>query len=104
MGLRGLAGKTPLQRGIPLIGDVSRTNVSRSASSRPPHEVGMRSRGETGRTVQRFVATQTLEMPVPSQVVCVKTINNEKRLNAVAQKIALQINVRLYNGFCISTL
>lgn len=36
-----------------------------------------------------------LEMPVPSQVVCVKTINNEKRLNAVAQKIALQINVRL---------
>lgn len=36
-----------------------------------------------------------LEMPVPSQVVCVKTINNEKRLNAVAQKIALQINCKL---------
>ena len=44
-----------------------------------------------------------LEMPVPSQVVCVKTINNEKRLNAVAQKIALQINVRLIctNKQCI---
>lgn len=36
-----------------------------------------------------------LEMPVPSQVVCLKTINNEKRLNAVAQKIALQINCKL---------
>ena len=36
-----------------------------------------------------------LEMPVPSQVVCLKTINNDKRLNAVAQKIALQINCKL---------
>ena len=36
-----------------------------------------------------------LEMPCPSQVVCLKTINNEKRLNAVAQKIALQINCKL---------
>ena len=35
-GLRGIAGETPLHRGNPLIGDVSRTTVSRSASSRPP--------------------------------------------------------------------
>ncbi len=34
-------------------------------------------------------------MPVPSQVVCVKTISNEKRLQAVAQKVALQINCKL---------
>jgi len=36
-----------------------------------------------------------IESPVPSQVVCVKTISNEKRLSAVAQKIALQINCKL---------
>jgi len=36
-----------------------------------------------------------IESPVPSQVVCLKTISNEKRLSAVAQKIALQINCKL---------
>merc|ERR1719510_1397505 len=34
-------------------------------------------------------------MPVPSQVVCLKTISNEKRLQAVAQKVVLQINCKL---------
>ena len=29
------------------------------------------------------------------KVVCLKTISNEKRLSAVAQKIALQINCKL---------
>merc|ERR1712083_419404 len=36
-----------------------------------------------------------IESPVPSQVVLTKTISNEKRLSAVAQKIALQINCKL---------
>ena len=36
-----------------------------------------------------------IESPVPSQVVCLKTISNEKRLSAVAQKIALQMNCKL---------
>jgi len=36
-----------------------------------------------------------IEMPVASQVVCLKTISNEKRLQAVAQKIILQINCKL---------
>jgi len=46
----------------------------------------------------RYAAIKKLcciEMPVPSQVVCVKTISNEKRLQAVAQKVALQINCKL---------
>jgi len=36
-----------------------------------------------------------LEMPIPSQVVNLKTISNPKRLSAVCQKIALQINCKL---------
>lgn len=46
----------------------------------------------------RYAAIKKLcciEMPVPSQVVCLKTISNEKRLQAVAQKIILQINCKL---------
>jgi len=46
----------------------------------------------------RYAAIKKLcciETPVPSQVVCLKTISNEKRLSAVAQKIALQINCKL---------
>jgi len=46
----------------------------------------------------RYAAIKKLcciESPVPSQVVCLKTISNEKRLSAVAQKIALQINCKL---------
>jgi len=36
-----------------------------------------------------------MEKPIASQVVCLKTINNPKKLQAVAQKIALQINCKL---------
>jgi len=36
-----------------------------------------------------------LEMPIPSQVVNLKTITNPKRLTSVCQKIALQINCKL---------
>ena len=36
-----------------------------------------------------------IESPVPSQVVCVKPISNEKRLAAVAQKIALQNSISI---------
>jgi len=36
-----------------------------------------------------------LEKPIASQVVCLKTVNNPKKLQAVAQKIALQINCKL---------
>lgn len=46
----------------------------------------------------RYAAIKKLcciESPVPSQVVLTKTISNEKRLSAVAQKIALQINCKL---------
>merc|ERR1712141_699060 len=46
----------------------------------------------------RYAAVKKLcciESPVPSQVVCLKTISNEKRLSAVAQKIALQMNCKL---------
>ena len=46
----------------------------------------------------RYAAVKKLcciEMPVPSQVVCLKTISNEKRLSAVAQKVILQINCKL---------
>ena len=38
----------------------------------------------------RYAAIKKLccvENPVPSQVICVKTISNEKRLQAVAQKV-----------------
>lgn len=46
----------------------------------------------------RYAAIKKLcciEMPVPSQVVCLKTISNEKRLQSVAQKVVLQINCKL---------
>jgi len=46
----------------------------------------------------RYAAIKKLccvEKPVASQVVCLKTISNEKRLVSVVQKIALQINVKL---------
>ena len=36
-----------------------------------------------------------LEKPIASQVVCLKTINNPKKLSSVAQKIALQLNCKL---------
>jgi len=36
-----------------------------------------------------------LEKPIASQVICLKTVNNPKKLQAVAQKIALQINCKL---------
>ena len=36
-----------------------------------------------------------IERPVPSQVICLKTISNEKRLQAVAQKVVLQMNCKL---------
>jgi len=36
-----------------------------------------------------------MEKPIASQVVCVRTINNPKKLSSVAQKIALQINCKL---------
>lgn len=32
---------------------------------------------------------------MPSQVIVLKTISNEKRLSSVAQKVALQINCKL---------
>lgn len=46
----------------------------------------------------RYAAIKRLccnEMPIPSQVVNLRTISNEKRLSAVCQKIALQINCKL---------
>lgn len=45
-----------------------------------------------------------LESPVASQVILQKTLNNPKRLRSVVQKIALQINVRLYHIVCICTI
>lgn len=36
-----------------------------------------------------------VEKPVASQVVVVKTISNEKKVAAVAQKVILQINCKL---------
>ena len=41
----------------------------------------------------RYAAIKKLccvENPVPSQVICLKTISNEKRLQAVAQKVRFQ--------------
>ncbi len=46
----------------------------------------------------RYAAIKKLcciEKPVASQVIVLKTISNEKRLSAVAQKVALQINCKL---------
>jgi len=46
----------------------------------------------------RYAAIKKLccvENPVPSQVICLKTISNEKRLQAVAQKVVLQMNCKL---------
>lgn len=46
----------------------------------------------------RYAAIKKLcciESPVASQVVCLKTISNDKRLQAVSQKIVLQINCKL---------
>jgi len=46
----------------------------------------------------RYAAIKKLccmEKPIASQVVCVRTINNPKKLSSVAQKIALQINCKL---------
>lgn len=46
----------------------------------------------------RYAAIKKLcnsELPIPSQVVCSKTISNEKKVNSVVQKIALQINCKL---------
>lgn len=46
----------------------------------------------------RYAAIKKLcyvEMPVGNQVVCTKTIKNEKRLQAVSQKIILQMNCKL---------
>ena len=36
-----------------------------------------------------------VEKPVPSQVINLKTISNEKKVNSVVQKVALQINCKL---------
>lgn len=35
------------------------------------------------------------EMPIPSQVVCVKTISDEKKVNSVVQKVILQMNCKM---------
>ena len=35
------------------------------------------------------------EKPVPRQVINLKTINNEKKVNSVVQMVALQINCKL---------
>jgi len=46
----------------------------------------------------RYAAIKKLccmEKPIASQVVCLKTVNNPKKLQAVSQKIALQINCKL---------
>merc|ERR1712200_204416 len=46
----------------------------------------------------RYAAIKKLcnsELPIPSQVVCSKTISNEKKVNSVVQKVALQINCKL---------
>lgn len=46
----------------------------------------------------RYAAVKKLcyvEKPVASQVVCLRTINQEKKLTSVVQKIALQINCKL---------
>lgn len=48
----------------------------------------------------RYAAIKKLccvENPVPSQVICLKTISNEKRLQAVAQKVRFQ--KKLYSTF-----
>ena len=46
----------------------------------------------------RYAAVKKLccvEKPVPSQVINLKTISNEKKVNSVVQKVALQINCKL---------
>ena len=46
----------------------------------------------------RYAAIKKLccmEKPVASQVVCLRTINNSKKLASVAQKIVLQMNCKL---------
>jgi len=43
-------------------------------------------------TVKRLCNT---DLPVASQVICAKTISNEKKVQSVVQKIALQINCKL---------
>jgi aubergine-like protein len=50
------------------------------------------------RRADRYAAIKKLcniERPIPSQVVMQKTLSNEKRIQAVVQKIALQMNAKL---------
>jgi len=36
-----------------------------------------------------------VDNPIPSQVILMKTLRNDKRVRAVLQKVALQINAKL---------